>query len=385
MVKFYSDMIARNEKTMAAIVTTGKSPVLLAIGLHTIKGCLSEIVKALKIDSLHAGSVLHVMPRLNFPFRVFYPPDSEAVPKAEFDAEVFRQVAIQQKYLNRMTLDQWMFNRDLFNVKVPARTEGILGNRSVSHLRSLQDELQLRNAKIGDKMGTKGNLVAKKQRLGNVNNMMMSTIHAASATDYLIKRQKEIHTIGKGRTYDSKEKLNEQEILALLKTLLSTMYDTGKMDEDGGTISAMIVRDLVGRSNEQSKWRQVKQADLEKVAASMVKKWQGLYPMDNADPLKGLAILHNPDQVAGGERNIPEDLDHLSDALGPSVVNSALGRSWGLQETDSIQPNAATQLEQQILQLFPEASWPLYQMNVVLEVEIIKGSHVIPRDDGKKR
>jgi len=369
--------------------------------LASVAGPLGALVELLRINSLYEASVLHPMPVLELPFRVFMPSRpsinkfmsrkrgndrfdySDRFDMEQYNAEVQRQATIQQKYLNQLSMDDWMLNRDLFNIRVAGRRDAILSNRSASYLSAIQDALLERNAEIGEKMGNRGNIKAKKERMGMANRQLGQKLMQQSGNnvlDFLMNRAKAIHVIRQRKPFDPSIQPEEQSIRKELLDLLAGLQELDVLDDNGEKTTKQLVSDLVGRSNSQGKWKKSNEKDLLQVVHEMQLKWNGLFPnRGNDDAMRGLAILHNPDQVAGGERDIPENAEDLSEFLGPGIVNSALGATWGLQEAgNEDERNTAQRLYEEIFANYPEECWPLFQMNVRLLLEIVEGSHVLP-------
>lgn len=355
---------------------------------------LRRLAEGLRITSLaQARQVRHMEP-VYLPFQVFWPSKTEQNRIAGFDrdafrTEVHRQAALQQRGLNAMTLDHWMVNRDTFNLKVPERQERIIDNRSASHLRSLADTMLVRNDDIGQHMSNRGNTQNKRMRIAFGNQQFDRRFTPKDALDALMRHSHEVRNARQGRVFNPDERLDAAEVTEELHALLRQMQRTGRLDEGDQPITTAMVKDLVGRSNSQSKWKKLNETELKRGVRALRAEWAGLLPPASTDePLSGLAALHNPDQVAGGERDLPKHPGDVTDHIGPGVVNSALGATWGLP--DAASPNLgalAQQLENILLKRYPEESWPLMRMNIVLVVEIGTGTHLIPQpvQTNKKR
>ena len=167
-----------------------------------------------------------------------------------------------------------------------------------------------------------------------------------------------------------------------LEELLSQRLEVGR-DAEGELKTQAVIKDLTGRADSQGRWRNARVEDMGNAIAPLLAGWQGLRSTDEG--LTGLAILHNPDQVAGGEREIPEDVDDLTPYIGPGIVNSALGATWGLPEEGGDGTTTMQQLTARVQDLYPEAAWPLYTTNFLLQVEVRKGSRVVPGSGGPRK
>ncbi|MCP3100553.1 polymorphic toxin type 15 domain-containing protein [Myxococcus sp. K15C18031901] len=367
--------------------------------LAPVVGQLEDLARKLGVTSLRQATRTHPMSPLSLPFLVFHPSAAEKAkalkknPRGQspgydftgqfnrerYEQEVLRQVRIQQEHLNRMRLDRWFMNRDLFNVRVPDRRERITSNRSAGYLGALVDELYLRNADQVESLSRKGNVRNKRQRLGVVSKGLFSQLSSTDALSRLTERSTTLHGIRRGRPFDPEQVPDAEAILARLRELLSLRQETGKVDAEGHSVEEDVVKDLVGRSNAQGAWRKANAQVVATAVKPLLDDWRGLHPMEQGNPLRGLAVLHNPDQVAGGEREIPRGARDLTQYIGPAIVNSALGATWGLPVAgDEDERPLAAQLEDALLEDHPEEGWPLWELNLVLEVLFGHGSHVIP-------
>jgi len=245
-----------------------------------------------------------------------------------------RQLRIQLSLLNGQRLDDWFVKLDLFDApKELVQWGNWLDRRPPGYLARLHDELLRRALDELGRTSLHGNAADRRLRL-------------RVAVDLIRKAQ------------------SPQEILALLSSL-------------GEEWS----RDLIGRSNSQTDWKDKHSSEIERLFEKNVTvgdTWKGL-----ADPTnwRTLAPLHNPDQVAGGERHLPSHPQNFADYVGPSPVNSAIGRAWGLPKTDydevldtrvPVEHNRMQQLRAEMLREYPPACWPLFTTRFSVELHIRK-------------
>ncbi|WP_367127465.1 polymorphic toxin type 15 domain-containing protein [Saccharothrix sp. HUAS TT1] len=358
--------------------------------LRSVGEALHELSAQLGVDSLFDACRRRPMEPLFLPFGVFWPTAkelakfgiAEVFDEDAFVLEVERQVGLQQIAINRLGADEWMINRDTFNLKVGDRREKIIGNRSGSYLDELARTLLLRNAEIGDEKTRK----RKRAWMEQNNKKLAKLVPATDPLTYLMARAELVHDTAQGMEFDPEKEHDTKFLADLLEDILGAVVETDAVDEDGVPLTAMVAGGLVGRSNSQGGWRRVNLDKLAAAVEAMRDDWSGLLPpVDPGNPLAGLAALHNPDQVAGGVRDLPAKPEDITDHIGPGVVNSALGATWGLRDQkDLTAPTTANLLEEVIRDRHPEATWPLLVMNVVLVVQVGDGAHVPPSKPNKR-
>lgn len=250
-----------------------------------------------------------------------------------FKAELTRQLQIQLNLLNGQPMDRWFIKLDLFDApKEQFNWSNWLAKRPTGYLTKLWAELLYRVQDEKGRTSMHGNARPRRQRLDEAEKMIR-----AAQTD--------------------------QDVMKLLSTL------------DGEW-----AKDLVGRSNAQTKWKDDHSGDIQKLFTKNVvtgDTWRGLA---NPEDWRTLAPLHNPDQVAGGERHLPTSPTNIADYIGPRPVNSAIGRAWGLPPTEydevldtnvATEPNRMQQLRREMLTEFPPACWALFTTNFTMTVELI--------------
>lgn len=370
-------------------VQTGGTPVDGgAPQVQPVVEALVALRRGLGVETLERATRTAPMPPMNVPFPVFLPTNAEMAKYGvrgtfnpqNYRAEAKRQAAAQQAGLNGQRLDQWFTRLDLFNLKHESRRAGILSRRSGSYVTALAEEMRARNAQVHEKMGTRGNLRAKKVRIGNVRKAMLRPEDRANALSMLMNQERRERTARRGPPrFDPRRTIDAEERRRALEELLGQQLEVG-VDDEGEMKTQAVVKDLTGRSDAQSKWRNAREDELEREIAPLLPRWKGLRSTDEG--LTGLAILHNPDQVAGGEREIPEDVDDLKPYIGPGIVNSALGGTWGLPEQGGDDTTTIQNLTARVQALFPEAAWPLYTTHFRLRVEVREGSRVVPQRRG---
>ncbi|WP_103352505.1 polymorphic toxin type 15 domain-containing protein [Amycolatopsis sp. CA-128772] len=255
-------------------------------------------------------------------FTVRVPPHFRKDPALEnrFREETRRQLKIQLLRLNGQRLDRWFVKLDLFGApKEESRLLDWTRQRTPAHLNKVHRELYRRAHEERERVSLQHRAEDRRARLGEAS-----------------KRLTQVSS--------------PRELVALLSSL----------EEDWA-------RDLVGRSNSQSRWKEDHRAEIERLFARHARAggaWEGL-----ARSWRSLAPLHNPDQVAGGDRHLPRHPDRIAGYVGPGVVNSALGAGWGLPKETVVDertelpvvtvPSRMVQLREQMLREYPPASWAL--------------------------
>ena len=352
--------------------------------LGQIEKGLVELRQALRINSLLRATRCLPMPRTTVPFPVFWPGlgdkgkflQDTPFSKENYIQEVKRQVEIQEHYLNGIPLDEWIVGLDLFNLKHQERRPDILSRRSPSYKQSLIDELRRRTIGVDESIKRRSQ---KQQRVflmhgAHFQNQPRSLqpINAFEAITEQAQEQADLkHHKRPGPEREIDPKRVDEELGAMLETEIPKARDPQKTN----AISA----DMVGRANPQQKWKEEHRQALIAVKKRFSKQWEGLIPQDDLDDsLKGLHILHNPDQVAGGERELPRKPEDLADFLGPGIVNSAIGGTWGVPEKEKKQ-SLMQMLFSHMLNLYPEASWPLYKTNFNLQWKVTYGTREFPK------
>ncbi|MGA8112513.1 MAG: polymorphic toxin type 15 domain-containing protein [Actinocatenispora sp.] len=254
--------------------------------------------------------------------------------RGRFLTELQRQGQLQLALMNGQPLDQWFLKLDLFDgPKEEVQWTDWLSRRPVSYVEKLYLELFRRAQEELDRTSLHGNAQPKRLRLMEA-----------------VNRIRRANTVGDAIS------------------LLSTLDDPW-------------ARDLVGRSNAQTSWKaDHKSAILRQLAVDGAAggAWEGLVEVGN---WKSVAPLHNPDQVAGGERHLPPHPQNVRDWIGPHAVNSALGRAWGLPEElvyDEVLdarivavPSQMKQLRADMHAQYPPACWPLFTTNFQFQFRLV--------------
>jgi hypothetical protein len=296
---------------------------------------LDRLRDQLRTPNFAQLGVLRPMPKKTIVLRIRIPAkyrlDQEVL--GRFEAELVRQLKIQLRLLNGQRLDNWFVKLDLFDApKELVQWSNWLNLRPTGYLAKLYAELLRRAQDERDRTSMHGNAAARRQRLDRA----VILIRKAQSPD---------------------------EVATLL-----------------GSLDAEWARDLVGRSNSQTDWKTKHRGAIEKLFTQHVTigtTWRGL-----ADPLnwRSLAPLHNPDQVAGGERHLPSSPQNIADYVGPNPVNSAIGRAWGLPKTEydeeldmrvPVEPNRMQQLRAEMLHEYPPVCWALFTTRFSFELHLL--------------
>ncbi|BCJ39974.1 hypothetical protein GCM10010168_28330 [Actinoplanes ianthinogenes] len=249
-------------------------------------------------------------------------------------AELDRQLAIQERELNNKPLDEWFIATDLFQAwKEEVNWSDWPKKRPDGYLLKLHQVLLQRAFEEEALAGSRGLGPEKGRRL-----------RAAIAA---LKKV-------------------EDDPAAIRSLLVS--FD---LQEEG----RQWAKDILGRSNSQTGWRKKNRklfTDLLETNTAEGGIWEGL-----ADSAKQLATLHNPDQVAGGQRRLPKNPADPSDYIGLSTVNRTIGAIWGLPPTAydpeldarvATGPNLVDSLRSQVMDTHDPKSWALFTTNFKVNV-----------------
>lgn len=130
---------------------------------------------------------------------------------------------------------------------------------------------------------------------------------------------------------------------------------------------ASAIEVVTGRFGDETAWREKHREGLEALYDRFVegdKRWKKI-----AKDTGYMAVLHNPDQVAGGPGEIPEIdippssddeaaweayLDKLTQFIGAKRVNSAIGSAWGRKIDD---------VYKSVTGAYKQPGWPIWRLN----------------------
>lgn len=294
---------------------------------------LLSLQQKLRTDRFADLGVPRPMPAKVIALTVKVPAKYDPATRDRFVEELRRQSQLQLGLLNGQPLDGWFLKLDLFDgPKEEVQWTDWLSRRPASYVEKLYRELFRR---------------AQEE-------LARTSLHHAAQE----KRHRLMNTV---------EKIRRANTVGDAIPLLSSL------DEPWA-------RDLVGRSNAQTSWKAThKDAILRQLKIDGVPggAWEGLVDVAN---WRSVAPLHNPDQVAGGERHLPAHPRDIRDWIGPHPVNSALGRAWGLPEELSYDevldaqivtvPSRMRQLRAEMHDLYPPACWPLFTTDFTFRITL---------------
>ncbi|HET6232745.1 MAG TPA: DUF4157 domain-containing protein [Longimicrobiaceae bacterium] len=139
----------------------------------------------------------------------------------------------------------------------------------------------------------------------------------------------------------------------------------------GRPVNRGLVEVVAGRYGNETEWRDLHSAGIEALYERLQRldaRWAII-----SRTLSRLAVLHNPDQVAGGPGEIPpiripptsDDVEaweqYMSDleaVIGAARVNSSIGSNWGHKMPD---------IYTDITGRYPQPGWPIWRLNFNLQ------------------
>jgi hypothetical protein len=278
---------------------------------------------------------------------------------AEFVKEMKRQIKDQERGINLLSVDQWTNNLAKFSVDPRVfRALDVKGRQAVF------DELTGRGQKATTRVAGTIKRVSKQ-------------IDALDEKAHLTPKEKQkldklIRTLGRSLTRASAVVTAQDEITVSRQE--ERAPDADLLKPEFGPKDEMGLRIRSRQGAERKARDSVPQQALEDLIDQMRKsgEWEGL-----AIETRHLAILHRPDQVAGGYdhwNDLPEApdrddtekwgkyLEDLKKFFGPGVVNSNIGRQW-------TQRLIYSQALSDVRRAVPfKASYPLHRLNLILNV-----------------
>lgn len=298
---------------------------------------LAQLKKDLGIEDLRDALVRRRIPQV-----VVYL-DFNAARKVirGYPEELHRQLALHQAYINNLPLDEWHLRLDLFNATKPERLQDILQQRSVGYQESMHDELIDR------------------------------------ARFLLQSRRKSVKKETVELILKDLEAKKKEGDLSILKELTKRVIKPGS-DKDISFYRALIGRVDTGEAN-QPRWAKPGSQSRDRFVAAMKKGWdKAMYQKvvmikktRKKETRENIAVLHKPDQVAGGERFLPEvEPKNIEKFIGSGTVNSDIGSAWGgkFQGKTKVGAGAAELLRAHMLKTYPEASWAVLLTNFKLVI-----------------
>jgi hypothetical protein len=246
----------------------------------------------------------------------------------QFVTEMRRQLSDQQRGLNSMTVDEWTVNLAKFSMNADVFTKLDASARA-----TILAELKERGKKAKERTDTRiaqlNKGIAELQQKQQKSNKEIEELQ--KKIDWLEKAKAR-----KAATRQAMAELRRTEageIAAPRREVLKPTYEI----EEGEDPEIMQLK-IIGRQGHERKVRDAVFAQLEKLRLSQA-NWSLL-----AGDASKLAILHRPDQVAGGydrfeplppmPTNPTDDagwkiyLNALKKMVGPQVVNKQIGEQW---------------------------------------------------------
>ncbi|BCJ48349.1 hypothetical protein GCM10010168_77250 [Actinoplanes ianthinogenes] len=256
-------------------------------------------------------STVKPMPEQNVEMKIEVPAHlrSNPVLRQRFRSEVERQWRNQQEAVNDLTLQNWLIRTDLF----------------------------------------------KHSQAGNVD-----WSDLGERPDYYVNRVNEflINRLEAEGTASGSKDLGYKEALQNLKNARGKPGQIRKLL--AGSVTSSLNQYYGGRSNTQTAWARAHAEDFDRLLeehSGPGGMWEGL-----AVTTKNLQPLHNPDQVFGGNRDMPADPADMLTCVGLGIANEAIGAALGLAPKAGGLSTAVALRERMTQQFGPEL-WPLQKMN----------------------
>ena len=280
-----------------------------------------------------------------------------------FVRELERQVRDQQRGINELSVDQWTTNLAKFSVD--ERAFKALDAKGREHvLKTLLDRTKTAKTR------TTKSLAQTNKAIANLTKQIPLTAEQEEKMEKLV--------VKKGRALQRRDAiaLAEQEIAKAQQDDKVTPSAEILKPKFAGTDEEMGLKIRSRQGAETKVRKKIPKEDLEKLLDQEIAKgnWAGL-----AITTSDLAILHRPDQVAGGydkfeklPRPTSDDdtegwktyLDGLKKMFGPQVVNSDIGmKNWS-------KPLIYGQALSDVRKAVPiKMSYPLHRLNLTLIVD----------------
>lgn len=280
-------------------------------------GAIDTLKTGIGLDTLARAKKIEPLPAVEETFA----PDKQNLPpenaKAAFKEELTRQLGLQQSGMNKLSLDEWMANVDTYQsgeqswfTQINEEAKKVVLKELIDRMKNLEETLQKK---------------------------MPVFRSARDLVNALVDAQEKKKALG------PKAKASEKK----------AADDLVKAAADAAMANAYVKNNVIGRHGDEEDFRSKHAAGLQAVLDKNAEKWNLL---DQRVKTSG-AILHNPDQVAGGKGNIPdfepvpapgeEDFDEekweaytkkLEKFIGSSKVNSTIGGQW----SDKVKAHRAT-------------------------------------------
>ncbi|WP_164001704.1 hypothetical protein [Pyxidicoccus caerfyrddinensis] len=302
-----------------------------------------------------------------------YPPDSKYPGKAYrklFREEMARQVQMQQAGINRFTVDRWLKNLTVFSMDERIYTKLDKGGRSAV-LKELNERAAAALRRANENLAR---LEKRRQRLEAERALIQNVDFELEGLRVLLTQYVDADLLEVERRINLtniKIELAEKNTDQLLKAQGTSDFMVVELNDQGETVrrpprkdELRPIRDvrktpsgrdrvryydlrIIGRQGAEHKFRDRIRKGFDPLAKSLP-LWRKFSQLPKG--FRDLAILHNPDQVAGGEDtfpklDIPEGKDYKDESwqkffdqmqqyVGLSIVNSHIGLQWKKDMSD---------------------------------------------------
>lgn len=331
--------------------------------------------------------------------------------KEKLKAEVQRQLQMQQDGLNQMRIDDWLANVDTYksqnfdNIKdltseAKQAVVAELMERANAALAEAQHEKALVDQAVKDAQKRRAAaqlaLDAALKDLANVKTLDKSKRKAAR-DDARSRRDAARRELAEAER-DMREGTNKSNKLAgRSSTSGKAVSDLGVDATDDTQLQPALasaeVSEFSARYDNVEEWKRLHKEAIETIEAdtALMQQWEGL-----TTTLKvSLALLHNPDQVAGGKglfdlsalqpvakpgpgadashvQRWNDYLQRVKDHLGPQYVNGRLGGFPGKGERPDGWPAHLGELKLHVTNHHPQTAHYIWRMSVSLRHRILR-------------
>ena len=229
--------------------------------------------------------------------------------ETNFRTEMLRQLKEQQTALNQLTVDTWVARVDTYKSKLQDKFNALDDNAR----KAVEAEIRKKVAEIAPVAGAESALFAAASAELNA---FLTEAFKGQPVD--IKKL----TPPQQRRYQQLRRQVKEADLKPLEKFLKQHSDLSKLSVDEQkTFTRLAERaKAVGRSGQETEFQALHQEGIAEVVADRVRagQWKGLHEWQGT----AYALLHNPDQVAGGHGKIAE-LAPVKKPVKPSAPSEA--------------------------------------------------------------
>jgi hypothetical protein len=348
-----------NLRAYATLAKPAKSTAK-AVGQLGVKVKISKLERALHQEPFPRSWVKHST--LTFAAKPRSPKGADReLYKKQFLIEMDRQLKVQERGLNRLTVDTWVKHLLLFSMD-PKKFAELDRIARLDLLKELMDRAAKALTLTQDRLVRLEKAKAEAQKKGAAQDAVVADlkkqIKSAEAKEARIEAaQEEIESSQQKNLAGAAVAPRRDIVQPYIPKTVGTRYPQRYQDK------------ILGRLGGEEAIRR-KIGDDRELLAKEVAGWQELLKDG-----RGLNVLHNPDQVAGGYDEWPplpkRPADNADDRkwayyfrdlkrfIGPAAVNAAIGKGW----RNEIDTKAFPDVKRAI----PEPAFGIHKLNFTLE------------------